>query len=68
MVCCAFQPRGRDKGYICIEIQDTGKGIDEALQHKIFEPYFSTKEGVSNLGMGLSSSTRWSRSTGASSR
>lgn len=43
----------QDKGYVCIEIQDTGKGIDEALQHKIFEPYFSTKESVSNLGMGL---------------
>ncbi len=43
----------QDRGYICIEIQDTGKGIDEALQHKIFEPYFSTKESVSNLGMGL---------------
>jgi len=43
----------QDKGYVCIEIQDTGKGIDEALQHKIFEPYFSTKESISNLGMGL---------------
>jgi len=43
----------QDKGYICVEIQDTGKGIDEALQQKIFEPYFSTKESISNLGMGL---------------
>ena len=43
----------QDRGFICIEIEDTGKGIDEAMQHKIFEPYFSTKEDFSNLGMGL---------------
>lgn len=43
----------QDRGFICIEIQDTGKGIDEAMRHKIFEPYFSTKEDFSNLGMGL---------------
>ncbi len=40
-------------GRICIQIEDTGKGIDETLRHKIFEPYFSTKEDVVNLGMGL---------------
>lgn len=39
--------------YIHIEIEDTGKGIDEVLQSRIFEPYFSTKENKSNLGMGL---------------
>lgn len=43
----------QNSGFVCIDIQDTGKGIDEALQHKIFEPYFSTKESGSNLGMGL---------------
>jgi signal transduction histidine kinase/CheY-like chemotaxis protein len=43
----------RDGGFVCIEIEDTGKGIDQAMQHKIFEPYFSTKEDLSNLGMGL---------------
>ncbi|MHB8109911.1 MAG: hybrid sensor histidine kinase/response regulator [Syntrophorhabdaceae bacterium] len=39
--------------YVCIGIEDTGKGIDETLRHKIFEPYFSTKDNVLNLGMGL---------------
>ena len=42
-----------DEGRICIQIEDTGKGIDETLRHKIFEPYFSTKDDVVNLGMGL---------------
>ncbi len=39
--------------YICVQIEDTGKGIDETLRHKIFEPYFSTKGDAINLGMGL---------------
>jgi CheY-like chemotaxis protein len=42
-----------DKKFIVIEIEDTGKGIEEELKSKIFEPYFSTKEDCSNLGMGL---------------
>ena len=45
--------QGHGKDYIIIEIKDTGEGIDEELKGKIFEPYFSTKEGDSNLGMGL---------------
>ncbi len=42
-----------NKEFIIIEIEDTGKGVDEELKLKIFEPYFSTKQGGSNLGMGL---------------
>jgi len=42
-----------DEGHVCVQIEDTGKGIDETLRHKIFEPYFSTKEDAGNLGMGL---------------
>lgn len=45
--------KGPGREYIHIRIEDTGKGIDEELRHRIFEPYFSTKESVSNLGMGL---------------
>jgi len=41
------------KEFILIEMEDTGKGIDEELRSKIFEPYFSTKEKDCNLGMGL---------------
>ncbi len=42
-----------NKEFIIIEIEDTGKGVDEELKLKIFEPYFSTKQGGSNIGMGL---------------
>lgn len=34
-----------------IEIRDTGPGIPEELQAKIFEPFFSTREGGSGLGL-----------------
>ncbi|MCC2678238.1 MAG: domain S-box-containing protein [Pseudobdellovibrio sp.] len=39
--------------YIAIVVNDTGSGIDEALQEKIFEPFFSTK-GTNGTGLGLS--------------
>ncbi|HOT42772.1 MAG TPA: response regulator [Syntrophorhabdaceae bacterium] len=41
------------KNYICITVEDTGKGIDEAAKANIFKPHFSTKGTRSNLGIGL---------------
>ena len=38
---------------ICLEIKDNGPGIQPALVKKIFEPFFSTKTGGNNLGLGL---------------
>jgi two-component system, cell cycle sensor histidine kinase and response regulator CckA len=40
--------------YACITISDTGTGIDQALIHKIFEPYFTTKAQGKGTGLGLS--------------
>lgn len=40
--------------YIRIAISDTGKGIEEHILNKVFEPFFSTK-GVDRKGLGLSS-------------
>ena len=39
--------------FASIEIEDSGQGIDEEIREKIFQPYFTTKETGSNLGMGL---------------
>ena len=41
------------KEFACVEIEDSGQGMDDELREKIFQPYFSTKETGSNLGMGL---------------
>lgn len=36
-----------------IEYRDNGSGVDQAIQNKIFEPYVTTKEKGSGIGMGL---------------
>jgi len=48
-----FRTMNPDDDHICIEISDNGVGINpEDLPH-IFEPFFSTKEGTSGIGLGL---------------
>ncbi len=45
---------GKKKGWIYIEISDNGIGISEAVQEKMFEPFYSTKkEQGSGLGLTL---------------
>jgi PAS domain S-box-containing protein len=39
--------------YICISISDTGIGMDNETQKRIFEPFFSTKEKKQGTGLGL---------------
>jgi PAS domain S-box-containing protein len=40
--------------YVTISVTDTGTGIDEAIQSKIYEPFFSTKGIGKGTGLGLS--------------
>ncbi len=42
-----------DREFVLVEIADSGPGIDEELRERIFEPYFTTKENGTNLGIGL---------------
>jgi signal transduction histidine kinase len=37
-----------------IEIEDTGRGMDENVQSRIFDPFFTTKEVGKGTGLGLS--------------
>ena len=37
--------------YVVIEISDTGCGMDKAVLDKIFQPFYTTKEGGSGLGL-----------------
>jgi CheY-like chemotaxis protein len=38
---------------VCIEVADTGTGIDKSVQRRIFEPFFTTKETGKASGLGL---------------
>ena len=37
--------------FVCVEIVDTGCGMDAAVQQRLFEPFFSTKFAGRGLGM-----------------
>jgi len=38
-------------GYVAIEVEDLGKGIDELSLKKVFDPFFSTKADHEGLGL-----------------
>lgn len=41
-------------GRVCAEITDTGTGISPEYLHRIFDPYFTTKDHGEGTGLGLS--------------
>lgn len=43
-----------DRDALRIQVADNGKGIPKEIQSSIFEPFFSTKEEVNGVGLGLS--------------
>lgn len=40
--------------YVCLEVEDNGRGMDESTLERIFEPFFSTKPMGKGTGLGLS--------------
>jgi two-component system NtrC family sensor kinase len=44
----------RENNKVLIHIQDTGVGIPEEIRNRIFEAFFTTKQKVKGVGLGLS--------------
>jgi signal transduction histidine kinase len=46
---------GRERSAVVIAVEDTGKGIAPEVEARLFDPFFSTKEGGTGLGLPISS-------------
>jgi signal transduction histidine kinase/CheY-like chemotaxis protein len=40
--------------YVCLQVMDSGSGMDELTREHLFEPYFTTKGRAKGSGLGLS--------------
>lgn len=47
-----YQP-DQSEDYLCVLVEDTGKGMTEEIQAQIFEPFFTTKGSTRGTGLGL---------------
>ncbi|WP_271408333.1 ATP-binding protein [Pseudomonas sp. Q1-7] len=44
---------GHEDDWVWLEVEDDGKGIDPAILHRIYEPFFTTKPVGKGTGLGL---------------
>jgi signal transduction histidine kinase len=43
----------RPAEFVCVRISDTGSGIPDDIRDKVFDPFYTTKEGQGGTGLGL---------------
>lgn len=51
--CGCGGPRRPSGPAVVLEVTDSGVGIEEEILPRIFEPFFSTKQGANSAGLGL---------------
>ncbi len=44
----------QDDGHFIVDYYDNGQGIDEQVQSKVFEPFYTTNRAAGNSGLGMS--------------
>jgi signal transduction histidine kinase len=55
-----------DTGFVALEVQDNGVGMDAEVQKHVFEPFFTTRREQGGTGLGLYLSRTIARTAGGS--
>ncbi len=50
---CQLIPEARPGKFVCLSVEDTGAGMGKDILQHIFEPFFSTRENGTGLGLAV---------------